>query len=186
VQETAQTLGLKPARASISPTIRMRDPHLEYIAWLLRAERAQDYPYGRVFVDSLAAAISSRLLQRYGGIPAAPKVSTRQLPKWRLRAVCDYIQANLDCDLSLAELSNVAGFSQSHFKPLFRQAVGLPVHRYVVECRVERARQLLLQGSGSLADIALEAGFSHQTHMARCLRRVLGISPADVLRLGRH
>jgi AraC family transcriptional regulator len=132
------------------------------------------------------AAISSRLLQRYGDIPAAPRVSTRQLPKWRLRAVCDYIQANLDCDLSLAELSNVAGFSQSHFKPLFRQAVGLPVHRYVVECRVERARQLLLQGSGSLADIALEAGFSHQTHMARCLRRVLGISPADVLRLGRH
>ena len=87
---------------------------------------------------------------------------------------------------SLAELAAVAGFSVPHFKPLFRRAVGLPVHRYVVECRVERARQLLLRGDRLLSDIATETGFSHQTHMARCLRRVLGIGPAEVVRLGRR
>ena len=98
--------------------------------------------------------------------------------------MCDYIEANLDRDLSLAELANIAGFSASHFKPLFRHAMGLPVHRYVVECRVERARQLLLRGDRSMGDIAIEAGFTHQSHMARCLRRVLGIGSAEVAMLG--
>jgi len=187
VKETAQALRLKPAHARIAPALRVRDPHLEYIGWRLRTERAAGYPYGQVFLDSLAAAIAGRLLQRSGHhLTGAPHLTRRQLPKWRLRTVCDYINANLDRDLSLEELANIAGFSVSHFKPLFRQAMGLPVHRYVVECRVERARQLLLQGDRSMSDIALEVGFCHQTHMARCLRRVLGISSAAVARLGQY
>ncbi len=186
VKETAQSLRVKPAHATLAPAIRFRDPHLEHIASMLSAERAQGYPYGRVFVDSLAAAIAARLLQRYSGAVTGAEGSKRQLPRWRLRLVCEYIWANLDRDLSLAELANIAGFSVSHFKPLFRQAMGLPVHRYVVECRVERARQLLLNRDRSMSEIALEAGFSHQTHMARCVRRVLGIAPAEVLRLSRH
>lgn len=186
VKETAHTLRLKMAHTNIAPAVRVRDPHLEYIGWLLRAEREAGYPYGRIFVDSLAAAIAARLLRRSGRTTASPHVSKRELPKWRLRTVCDYIKANLDRDLSLAELAIIAGFSVSHFKPLFRQAVGVPVHRYVVECRVERARQLLLQGNQSMGEIALEAGFTHRSHMARCLRSVLGISPADVAKLDRH
>lgn len=187
VRETAQALRLRPAHAKITPALRVRDPHLEDISWRLRNERAAGYPYGRVYLDSLAAAIAGRLIQRSGRHPTGiPHLTRRQLPKWRLRTVCDYIKANLDRDLSLEELANIAGFSVSHFKPLFRHAVGLPVHRYVVECRVERARQLLLQGDRSMSDIALEAGFCHQTHMARCLRRVLGISSAAVANLGRY
>jgi len=73
----------------------------------------------------------------------------------------------------------VAGFSLSHFKPLFRQATGTPVHRFVLERRVERARTRLLEGGRSMTEIALEAGFAHPSHMARCMRRVLGLSPAQ-------
>lgn len=187
VDETARALRLKPTHARIAPALRIRDPHLEYIGWRLRTERAAGYPYGRVLLDSLAAAIAGRLLQRTGRHATdVPHASRRQLPKWRLRAVCDYIEANLDRDLSLEELAHIAGFSVSHFKPLFRHAVGVPVHRYVVECRVERARQLLLRGDRAMSDIALEVGFCHQTHMARCLRRVLGISSAEMAKLGRY
>jgi AraC family transcriptional regulator len=186
VKETAHDLRLKPAHARIAPAWGIRDPHLEHIGWLLSAERAAGYPCGRIFVDSLAVAIAGRLLQRSGRTTGAPHLSRGQLPKWRLRAVCDYIEANLDRDLSLEELANIAGLSVSHFKPLFRQAMGLPVHRYVVERRVERARQLLLRGERSLSDIAVEAGFCHQTHMARCLRRVLGIGSAHLVKLRRH
>jgi AraC family transcriptional regulator len=89
----------------------------------------------------------------------------------------------LAAELSLAELAAVAGFSVPHFKVLFRQSMGLPVHRYVVERRVERARQLLLQGKRSMADIALDVGFAHQSHMTRCVRRVLGITPAQIVAL---
>jgi len=186
VNETAQTLRLKRSYARLAPAIRMRDPHLEYIGWLLGAEQQAGYPYGRIFVDSLAAAIAARLLRRHSHDTTVAPAAKRQLPKWRLRAVYEYIEASLDRDLSLAELAAVAGFSVSHFKPLFRAAVGLPVHRYVVERRVERARRLLLRRDQSMSDIALEAGFTHPSHMARCFRRVLGINPADVARFRRY
>ena len=177
VQETAHTLRLTTPRARIAPAIRVRDPHLEHIGWLLRSEREAGYPLGRLFVDSLAATMAARLLRRQGH--ALPALRC-QLPKWRLRAVCDYIEANLDSDLSLAELADVAGFSVPHFKVLFLRTTGLSPHRYVVERRVERARQLLLKRDRPMGDVALEVGFAHSSHMVRCFRRVLGITPADV------
>ena len=56
----------------------------------------------------------------------------------------------------------------------------MPVHRFVLERRVERARVRLMEGTRSRTDIALEAGFTHPSHMARCMRRVLGLSPSQV------
>ena len=104
----------------------------------------------------------------------------RALPAWRLRHVIDYIDAHLDQDLTLAELAAVAGFSPSHFKALFRQATGTPVHRFVLERRVERARLHLLEGRLSVTEVALETGFAHPSHMARWMRRLLGLSPSQV------
>ena len=171
---------LSHSRATLVPALVVRDPHIVHLSHVLKAERDSGYASGRVFIESIGSAVAARLLCRQANIPLHSTVSTRELPLWRLRTVREYIDAHLDTDLSLAELARVAGFSVSHFKPLFKRAVGVPVHRYVVEQRVERARRLILQGSLSMADVALEAGFTHQSHMARWIRRVLGITPAEV------
>jgi AraC family transcriptional regulator len=135
-----------------------------------------------LFIDGLATALAARVLAQQSRKQATGSDRhARALPVWRLRHVLDYIEAHLDEDLSLAELAAVAGFSLSHFKPLFKQAVGLPVHRFVLERRVERARTLLLEGKNNMGEIALEAGFSHASHMARCMRRVLGLSPSQIV-----
>ena len=76
----------------------------------------------------------------------------------------------------------MAGVSVSHLKTLFRRSTGLPVHQYVLRRRVERARLLLERGELPLSQIALEAGFAHQSHMARCMRRLLGTTPAALRR----
>jgi AraC family transcriptional regulator len=147
---------------------------------MMQAEDHDGYPGGRLFADSLATALATRLLglqTRRGTVAAKPG---RALPGWRLRNVIEYVEAHLDEDLTLAQLATVAGFSPSHFKLLFKQAVGVPVHRFVLERRVERARIRLLEGGSSMTEIALEAGFAHPSHMARCLRRVLGLSPSQV------
>jgi AraC family transcriptional regulator len=96
--------------------------------------------------------------------------------------VLTYIDEHLDEDLGLDELAAVAGFSPSHFKVLFKESTGTPVHRHVVERRVERARALLLAGGHTMTEIALAAGFSHHSHMARCMRQVLGMSPRQIAR----
>jgi AraC family transcriptional regulator len=168
---------LVPDLASL---IHLRDPQIERIGWMMQAEDHNAYPGGRLFSDSLGTALAARLLAlQSGAIEQAPRRG-HALPQWRLRQVLEYIEANLEQDLTLAELAGVAGFSLSHFKALFREAAGVPVHRFVLERRVERARVLLLEGKMSATDIALEAGFTHSSHMARCMRRVLGLSPAQL------
>jgi AraC family transcriptional regulator len=108
-------------------------------------------------------------------------------PAWwkRRRRVTDYVEAHLDDDLSLRQLAEVAGFGLSHFKALFRRSAGLPLHQYVIRRRVERARQLLARGDRPISLVALEAGFTHQSHMARHLRRLLGVAPSELARRGR-
>jgi AraC-like DNA-binding protein len=85
--------------------------------------------------------------------------------------------AHLRDELALEKLAEVAAFSGSHFRTLFKRSTGLPVHEYIIQRRVERARTLLLRRDLPASQIALEAGFAHQGHMARCMRRVLGLTP---------
>jgi AraC family transcriptional regulator len=176
-------LDLKPTYAKLTPALRIRDPHIEHVGWLLNEARTSGNPLDRLWTESVAYAIAMRLVRRSRGISTSLRSAGRELPKWRLRSVCDYIEAHLAHELSLRELAGVAGFSVPHFKVLFAQATGFAVHRYVVERRVERARQLLLRGERSMADIALEAGFAHQSHMNRCMHRLLGINPGQLVAL---
>ena len=88
-----------------------------------------------------------------------------------------YIEDNLSQDISLRDVAAVAGLSASHFKSLFRESVGLPVHQYLIRRRVERAKSLLGEGKMPISQIAFETGFAHQSHLARHMRRLLGVSP---------
>jgi AraC family transcriptional regulator len=177
LRATAEDMGLGARTFDLAPAIHIRDPQIERIGWMMQAEDHADHPGGRLFADSLASALAVRLVALQSRPKAMP---ARALPAWRLRHVIDYVDAHLDGDLTLAELAAVAGFSPSHFKALFRQATGTPVHRFVLERRVERARLRLLEGRLSITDVALETGFAHPSHMARWMRRLLGLSPSQI------
>jgi AraC family transcriptional regulator len=183
LEEAADAVSSKSNRAQLRPAIRMRDPHIEHVGWLLKDERLAGYPRGGLWLESAAYALAMRLVRRPDDSLKLPQLLARAMPKWRLRRVCEHIDANLDQDLSLRELAAAAGFSVPHFKVLFRHSIGLPVHRYVVERRVERARQLILHGERPMTDIALDVGFSHQSHMTRCVQRVLGLGPREIVAL---
>jgi AraC family transcriptional regulator len=98
----------------------------------------------------------------------------------RLRQVLSYIEGNLGRELSLREIAGVAGVSVSHCNAAFRKAAGMPVHQYVIQRRVDRARTLLGEGELSISQIAAETGFSHQSHLAYHVRRLLGVSPLNL------
>jgi AraC family transcriptional regulator len=160
----------------LDPKGPMRDAALEPIGWALKAELDEGEPGGRLYTDGLALALSARLLMVFGeemkrqGRPAA-------LSRRRMARVIDYIEAHLDQNLSLDQVAAVACLSPSHFKAAFRQTAGMPVHQYVVRRRVERARRLLAEGRVPIAQVALEVGFAHPSHLARWTRRLLGVAP---------
>jgi AraC family transcriptional regulator len=178
MHSTADAMSIDPDRIDIAPQLHVKDLRIEHIGWAVKAELDSSEPQGRLYADGLALALASHLLRRYA--PAASSRNPKSFPRKRLSRVLEYVRANIGNDLSLAELANVAGVSCSHFKALFREAVGMPVHQYVIRMRVEYAAELLQSAVPSLADVALQAGFSNQSHLARCMRRFLGVTPGNL------
>ena len=121
-----------------------------------------------------------RLICYHSAQPVEWRKPNKRLSDRRLRQVFDYIEDNLAGTISLDDLAAVVGLSASHFKVLFREAVGLSPHQYLIKRRVERAKNLLGEDELSIGQIALKTGFSHQSHLARHMHRMLGVSPKSL------
>jgi AraC family transcriptional regulator len=184
IEAAAGDLGLDRRGIALEPAAQLRDPPLEHIAWALKSELEAGQPNGRPYLEGLGLALSARLVSRYATRRPTP-TPRPTLSRRQLRRVTDYIEAHLDDDLSLRQLAALAGLGLSQFKLLFRRSAGLPLHQYVIHRRVERARQLLTEGDLPISAVALEVGFTHQSHMARHVRRLLGVAPAELARRGR-
>jgi AraC family transcriptional regulator len=180
VQEAALDMGFDRHSLTFEPEPQLRDAQIEHIGWALKVELEAGQPNGRPYLEGLGLALSARLVSRYAIRKPGP-APRLTLPAARMRRVTDYIEANLDGDLSLRLLAQIAGLGPSHFKTLFRHTAGLPLHQYVIRRRVERARLLLAQGDLPISQVAFAAGFTHQSHMARHVRRLLGVAPSDLL-----
>ena len=97
-----------------------------------------------------------------------------------LRSILDYIDANLDSNLSLETLAGLAGVVTTRFGRAFTRKVGEPPHQYVLGRRIDAARARLRDTDEPIADIAYATGFSSQSHMTTTFRRELGATPAQV------
>ncbi|MBE1709274.1 helix-turn-helix transcriptional regulator [Mesorhizobium japonicum] len=183
VRRAAEDLDIDPDRVVVNPQFQRRDARIEHIAHALATGLNPDVPSDRLYFESLAKALAVQIIQGAASKPEAPARQT--LSFGQKRRLTDFIEANLDQDLSLNEMAQVAAISVSHLKVLFRHTFGMPPHQYVIHRRVDRARALLHQGKMPLSQIALEAGFSHQSHMAQSMKRLLGVTPATLIRLQR-
>jgi AraC family transcriptional regulator len=101
------------------------------------------------------------------------------LPPCARRRVHDYIAAHLDQKITNDALAQVAGLSTAHFCAVFKQTEGMSPHRYVLQYRVRRARQLLTSTEMSLSEIADAAGFSNPSHCIQYFREIVGVTPGE-------
>ena len=101
----------------------------------------------------------------------------RGLPPVRLRRVLDQIEAHLGESITQCRLAGIAQLSTDHFARLFRHSTGLPPHRFVLQRRIARARELVSDRRLSLAEIGYELGFPSQAHFTSMFRRIVGTTP---------
>lgn len=104
----------------------------------------------------------------------------RGLTHTQLQQVLDYIQTHLDRELSLAELAQVINVSPTYFASLFKQTMAVSPRQYVIQQRVEQAKLMLSKTDLAIADIALQVGFSSQSHLTQQLKRLTGMTPKQV------
>ncbi|HEX7750068.1 MAG TPA: AraC family transcriptional regulator [Bordetella sp.] len=178
VRKTCDQLGLAAADAQIHHRLQWRDARFQHMAWALRAELEAEDACDPLFAESLCTGMIVRL----AGAPVQRDRPRRTLSPRAAARVLDYIEAHLDASLTLGELAALVELSVPHFKVLFRETVGMPVHRYVVLRRLDRAKSLLMQGKMNVGQVALEAGFAHQSHMASWMVREFGVKPRDIMR----
>jgi AraC family transcriptional regulator len=162
-----------------------RDPLVEQIGLALLSELETGGLAGPLYAESLANALAAHIVREHsslGGRPARrlDRRPGRGLSRQALRRAVEHVEENLAGDLSLAEIAGAAYMSPRHFSRLFKESAGTPPHRYVVERRVERAKDLLLGTDLPIAEVAREVGFSGQSHLHFHVKRLLGATPASL------
>jgi transcriptional regulator GlxA family with amidase domain len=93
--------------------------------------------------------------------------------------VKELMNGSLNEELPLSRLAAECGLSVRHFARAFRSSVGMPPHRWLLNCRVERAKRLLGTRTLSLADVAIFCGFADQSHFTRAFTAIVGLSPGE-------
>jgi len=102
----------------------------------------------------------------------------------RIDRVIDYLRRNLHRPVKLAELANVACFSEFHFHRIFRAVSGETLNNFTIRLRLEKAARLLRYSEQSLTDIALDCGFSSLATFSRAFRSVYDTSPSQFRKNG--
>lgn len=160
----------------------LQQPQLEHIMRALWLESLAPSEPGLLAAECLATALAHVLLQQpqHGGPAdekAAPGLTGRQL-----RHVVELVRDQLAEPLPLTAMAAAAGLSVFHFLRAFQRTTGLTPHRYVLEQRMEAAKDLLRQPQRTVAEVGVLVGYAHATHFARAFRQHVGLSPRQFQR----
>ena len=105
------------------------------------------------------------------------------LAPWQLKRAEALMSGNLSVQVPLGQVAEECGLSVRHLARAFRQSTGVAPHRWLLDRRVERAKELLPNSNLSLSDVALACGFGDQSHFTRTFTAAVRLSPGVWRRL---
>jgi AraC family transcriptional regulator len=160
-----------------SPQQVIRDPVLYHLGACLSALLEHPEENNSLLVDHIALSLQSHLYQTYSATPAWTPKASGGLAPWQESRAKEAMDANLDKEITIAQLACDCGLSTSQFARAFRQSTGYPPHRWLLRQRIKRAQDLLLTSDKTLAEVASACGFSDQPHLTRAFGQTVGTSP---------
>lgn len=177
--------GCNVSEAEIMPRFAFQDPLLEQLALAIVAKLQDGCVEDGLYIDAIGQMIAIHLARyhsTYSGSARTPKAM--EIPSWRIRRLVEFIEEHLGGDLSLETISAEVGISPLYLPRTFKAAVGQSPHQYVLERRIERAKNLLRNTDLPVMSIALSAGFSSQGHLSNWFMRRVGVTPSAYRRQG--
>jgi AraC family transcriptional regulator len=174
----AEAFDLDPSRVELPPLDGLDHPQLRAAMRAVDAELTTAGAGCPLVAESLANLLAVHLIRHTLSPCRSERRRDGAIPRGRLRAVLEYIEEHLDVGPTLEQMAAVARLSTYHFARQFKAATGVPPHQYVIQRRVERAKQLLGAGTElSLAEVAVSAGFSDQSRFSHHFKRFVGATP---------
>jgi AraC family transcriptional regulator len=182
VGDRLDELGLPRGRGELLDLPAREDLGLSDIA--SRLVRALDggLPGAELYCDTLVAALTERIIIRHATLPDASPRYRENLAPARLRKLIEFISSNLGGDLRLSDLALGLRMSQAHLARAFRQATGMPLHRYVLQRRLEQARDLITHEGLAIGAVARQCGFFDAAHLCRAYKAAFGVTPSRTAR----
>lgn len=172
-----EALEINGDRLELLPQARIRDPQIEAIGLMLLSEVQQGHTANKLYVESLSNVLAVHLIRQYTTARPQAVMYEGGLPQRQLLQVLDYIDAYLHQEIKLTDLASLLGMSEFYFSRQFKQVIGTTPYQYLLQQRIERAKQLLRQSDRSIADIALTCGFNSHSHLSKQFRQLTGTTP---------
>jgi len=161
-----------------APGVGLEDPTIAGLGAAILAGLRVGVAQNQPFVDHLILALAAHVAARYGGMAAKSRTVRGGLAPWQTRRAREILAANLDGATPLAEVARQCGLSVGHFSRSFRQSFGATPHQWLVQQRLEAAKDLIRSCRMPLSSVALSCGFADQSHLTRVFTRAVGASPA--------
>jgi AraC family transcriptional regulator len=159
------------------------DPRLKSLALCLLPVLERPELSSELYVDHLVFAAQAYIARTYGGIKIAPSVVRGGLAPWQLHRATEMLKANLDGQIALSQVARECKLSVSHFVRAFKQTIGEPPYRWLLQQRIDAAKELLLHSGLPMVEIALKCGFADQACFIRAFRKLLNTTPGEWRRI---
>jgi AraC-like DNA-binding protein len=154
------------------PEVRIQDPILGLR--LRRLCRSLELPLPCLIIESHLLTILGALFMRHTRMDAGHQTGRESR---HVALIQEYLRANLRRNVRLNELANLTGLSKAHVIRSFHRLVGMPPYEWLLQLRIEEARNCLQKGV-PIAELATELGFADQSHFHRRFKLITDMTPA--------
>jgi AraC family transcriptional regulator len=181
----SEIYGCDTSAAELVPRFAILDPLLEQLAIAITNALRDGTADDGLYIDAIAHMMAAHLARAHSSRSRPVRVGpAKPISGWKMRRLVEFIEENLEGDLSLHAMAEEVDISPLYLARAFKAALGQSPHRYVLTRRIERARELLRNTTMPVVDVAMASGFSSQSHLSHWFLRHVGISPAAYRRSG--
>lgn len=163
----------------IIPYLNNRDQKIDKFVELFVEQFDNGNLGGKLYLETLATDLALHIIENYSERKLSVNGHKAGISKQSIKTAIQYINDNLEKNISLADLARTVGISKYHFARQFKMSTGMPPHQYIIKVRINRAKELLSKSELSIAQIAYKLGFSSQSHLNFHFHRLIGKTPKN-------
>ena len=136
---------------------------------------------GYAYLKNLLSLLATHYIQNYSNFSdlQLKRATTSKFDRKQVDKVDKYIDQNINRNISVDDLADVLSCSKFYFLREFKKLMDITPYQYLINKRLEQAKQLLSSPQSNIAAIGLDLGFNDQAHFTRAFKNHFGVTPGQ-------